>query len=93
MTAKLARQARGVACFGASRQTIAMQIDDQQAPRCACASFVTMEEALAWCWSHSRAGDAVVLSPACASYDQFRDYRHRGETFAALVRALDEDRA
>jgi len=33
-------------------------------------------------------GDAVVLAPACASYDQFRNYAHRGETFAAAVRAL-----
>jgi UDP-N-acetylmuramoylalanine--D-glutamate ligase len=93
MTAKLARSARGVACFGAARQTIAAQIEGQPTPRCACAAFVTMKEALAWCWSHSRVGDAIVLSPACASYDQFRDYRHRGEAFAALVRALDEDRA
>jgi UDP-N-acetylmuramoylalanine--D-glutamate ligase len=30
----------------------------------------------------------VLLSPACASFDMFRDYRHRGEAFAAAVRAL-----
>ena len=33
-------------------------------------------------------GDAVLLSPACASFDMFRDYRHRGEAFAAAVSAL-----
>jgi UDP-N-acetylmuramoylalanine--D-glutamate ligase len=33
-------------------------------------------------------GDAVLLSPACASFDMFRDYNHRGEAFAAAVRAL-----
>jgi UDP-N-acetylmuramoylalanine--D-glutamate ligase len=34
------------------------------------------------------AGEAVLLSPACASFDMFRDYKHRGEVFAAAVKAL-----
>ena len=36
----------------------------------------------------ARPGEAVLLSPACASFDMFRDYRHRGEVFAAAVKAL-----
>ncbi len=34
----------------------------------------------------AQAGEAVVLSPACASFDQFRNFVHRGEVFQALVR-------
>jgi UDP-N-acetylmuramoylalanine--D-glutamate ligase len=48
----------------------------------------TLEAAVASAARYARSGDAVLLSPACASFDMFRDYRHRGEVFAAAVRAL-----
>lgn len=38
--------------------------------------------------ARARGGEAVLFSPACASFDQFRDFEHRGETFAALVEGL-----
>ena len=50
-----------------------------------CAS---LEEAVAKAARLARPGDAVLLSPACASFDMFRDYRQRGEAFAAAVRRL-----
>lgn len=50
----------------------------------------TLEEAVARAAGLAREGDAVLLSPACASFDMFRDYRHRGEAFAAAVRALED---
>jgi UDP-N-acetylmuramoylalanine--D-glutamate ligase len=37
----------------------------------------------------ARPGDTVLLSPACASLDMFRDYAHRGDEFAAAVRSLE----
>ncbi len=37
----------------------------------------------------ARAGDTVLLAPAAASMDVFRDYAHRGRAFADAVRALD----
>jgi UDP-N-acetylmuramoylalanine--D-glutamate ligase len=46
----------------------------------------SMEEAVDAARRAARAGDTVILSPACASLDMFRDYAHRGETFAAAVR-------
>ena len=47
-----------------------------------------MAEACARAKALAEVGDAVLLSPACASFDMYRDYRERGETFAALVRGL-----
>ena len=48
----------------------------------------TLERALRIAASVACDGDVVLLSPACASYDQFRDYEARGERFRALVEAL-----
>ena len=48
----------------------------------------TLQEAVARAAQEARSGDAVLLSPACASFDMFRDYKHRGEAFASAVRTL-----
>jgi len=48
----------------------------------------SLEEAVEKALRNAAPGDAVLLSPACASWDMFRDYRHRGEVFAAAVRRL-----
>ena len=50
-----------------------------------CAS---LEEAVRRAAELAEPGQAVLLSPACASFDMFRDYRHRGEVFAQAVRSL-----
>ena len=48
----------------------------------------TLERAVAEAASAARPGEVVLLSPACASYDQFRDFEHRGEEFRRLVENL-----
>ncbi|MBU0501486.1 MAG: UDP-N-acetylmuramoyl-L-alanine--D-glutamate ligase [Gammaproteobacteria bacterium] len=45
-----------------------------------------MTEAVALSASHARPGDSVLLSPACASFDMFNNYMHRGDVFAKAVR-------
>lgn len=87
LAARLAREANGVACYGAVREKLAALIA-RELTSCHVASFETLDDAIEWCWSQARASDAIVLSPACSSYDQFRDYRDRGARFIVLVRAL-----
>jgi UDP-N-acetylmuramoylalanine--D-glutamate ligase len=48
----------------------------------------SMQDAVAAAARSAQPGDTVLLSPACASLDMFRDYGHRGDVFAAAVRAL-----
>jgi len=48
-----------------------------------------MDDAVCRAHALARPGDAVLLSPACASFDMFRNYEHRAQVFAAAVRALE----
>jgi UDP-N-acetylmuramoylalanine--D-glutamate ligase len=57
---------------------------------CETRTVASMEAAVAEAQRVARAGDTVLLSPACASFDMFRDYAHRGEVFAAAVRKLKD---
>ena len=51
----------------------------------------TLEAATRWAFAQARSGDAVLLSPACASLDMFRNYAHRAEVFVAEVQAIAAD--
>jgi UDP-N-acetylmuramoylalanine--D-glutamate ligase len=55
---------------------------------CATEYRASLEEAVRAAAAAARAGDTVLLSPACASLDMFRDYAHRGAVFARAVQEL-----
>jgi UDP-N-acetylmuramoylalanine--D-glutamate ligase len=86
LTAPLARHARAVATIGRDAAAIEAVIEAVPFQR-----FETLPQATAWCFEQARPGDAVLLSPACASLDMFRNYVHRAEVFAGTVRELASD--
>lgn len=53
-----------------------------------CTPVGSLLEAVAETVRHASEGDVVLLSPACSSFDQFRDYQHRGEVFCQAVKTI-----
>jgi UDP-N-acetylmuramoylalanine--D-glutamate ligase len=51
----------------------------------------TMDEAVRAATQRAHAGDAVLMSPACASFDMFRNYEHRAQAFRDAVHALADE--
>jgi UDP-N-acetylmuramoylalanine--D-glutamate ligase len=66
----------------------AAQIDAALKNVCSTQRVNSMEQAVQAAAQAANAGDTVLLSPACASLDMFRDYAHRGAVFAAAVKEL-----
>lgn len=84
LSESLERFARDLIVFGEDGKLIA-----QYAPaRCQVHSVLHLSEAVALAHQIAQAGDVVLLSPACASFDQFKNYVHRGDVFTELVMNL-----
>ncbi|MFO7177396.1 MAG: UDP-N-acetylmuramoyl-L-alanine--D-glutamate ligase [Pseudomonadota bacterium] len=84
LVAALAERGRAVVLIGEAAERIAAAVGD----RVPVARAGSMEEAVQTAFALARPGDAVLLSPACASFDMFRSYADRGERFVRAVAEL-----
>ncbi len=80
----IAGKVRHLVVFGASGDAIAEEL----AGTCPLSRVSTLEEAVRVALGVSRPGDWILFSPGCASFDAYRNYAHRGETFREIVRTL-----
>jgi UDP-N-acetylmuramoylalanine--D-glutamate ligase len=80
----LGKRAHAVLLIGAAAKKIAAALDGAVL----LVQCQTLEAAVAYATAHGHPGDTVLLAPACASFDQFRSFEHRGEVFKQLVNQL-----
>ncbi|MBT3192676.1 MAG: UDP-N-acetylmuramoyl-L-alanine--D-glutamate ligase [Verrucomicrobia bacterium] len=57
-----------------------------------CVICVDLETAVGEAWKRATSGETVLLSPGCASFDQFKSYKDRGEQFKRIVEDINEER-
>jgi UDP-N-acetylmuramoylalanine--D-glutamate ligase len=87
LAAQVVTLTRGAALFGSARREL------HDCLKCArddfpAACHETLADSLAWCIEQSATGEAILLSPACASFDQFQDFGDRGRVFRRLIAEL-----
>ncbi len=79
----LRQRVKRVYTIGAAAEKIESQIKNVEVVRAE-----TLENALRKANAVAKAGDIVLLAPACASFDQFKSYEHRGQVFKEIVRGM-----
>jgi UDP-N-acetylmuramoylalanine--D-glutamate ligase len=85
LAAPVSRHVRTAVLIGRDAPLIRAVLEPAGIPLVDAAS---MEEAVSLAARHAQAGDAVLMSPACASFDMFRNYPHRAEVFRAAVHGI-----
>ena len=86
MREAVVQNARAVVLIGRDGPQIGAALKDAGIPLL---NATSLEAAVQTAFNAAQPGDAVLLSPACASFDMFRNYKHRAEVFVAAVRALE----
>jgi UDP-N-acetylmuramoylalanine--D-glutamate ligase len=89
LAAPVCERARAVVLLGRDRRLIAEAIRGCRVPLHLVESI---DEAVRTAFEAALPGDAVLLSPACASFDMFRNYEHRGEAFVEAVARFEAER-
>jgi UDP-N-acetylmuramoylalanine--D-glutamate ligase len=88
LVAALRARGRAAVLIGEAAERIADAIGDAIPVQRA----KTLDDAVRASAALAKRGDAVLLSPACSSYDMFRDYKHRGDEFVRVVREMEAGR-
>ena len=76
-----------VACYGETKMRIKEYCDTIGKP---CEVFNNLEEATRYLITKATKGDIVLLSPACASWDQYEKFEDRGDEFKRIVNSIGE---
>ena len=85
LKAALEKHGRAVALIGRDAAAIGMALEGSGVPT---RIVGDMDDAVRWLAAQARSGDCVLLSPACASLDMYRNYAQRAEAFIAAVKGL-----
>ena len=80
----ISRRVKAVVALGEAKDEIVQALDGSVPIK----EVEDLEEGVRRAWEMAEEGDVVLLSPACSSFDMFRDYAHRGEVFREAVKAL-----
>ena len=76
-----------VICYGETKMRIKEWCDNINV---SCEVVDTLEEATIKAYNHSKEFDVILLSPACASWDQFESFEKRGDKFKEVINSLHE---